>query len=76
LRDQRFKLGEWETQENGVPFLADAPASFACKTIKMIEHSTHTIVLGEVECVRTSATATPLAYYEGAYGSFRSQRAS
>jgi flavin reductase len=61
-RDRRFQLGEWTTQENGVPVLVDASASFVCRTTRLIEYNTHTIVLGEVAGVRTSASATPLAY--------------
>jgi flavin reductase (DIM6/NTAB) family NADH-FMN oxidoreductase RutF len=54
----------WET---GSPILADALASFDCRTSSMHDGGDHVIFVGRVLRLRAIADGRPLLYYRGAY---------
>lgn len=66
--EARFALGEWRADASGIPYLADAQASFLCRHEKSLEYGTHRIVIGLVEKVLTHGSVDPLVYVDGAYG--------
>jgi flavin reductase len=61
-----FAARDWDTDATGVPLLAGAAASFACRLESATEAGTHTVFIGAV--LQTGHnTATPLAYTGRAY---------
>lgn len=63
----RYDGAEWETAVTGARLLKGAAAAFDCTVEEMIERGTHSILIGRVQAVRTSAGAGALAYWNGAY---------
>lgn len=45
---ERFSVGEWEKGTTGVPIAKGALASFECRLEKLIDHTTHVILIGHV----------------------------
>jgi flavin reductase (DIM6/NTAB) family NADH-FMN oxidoreductase RutF len=68
LGDARFPLGRWEAAAGGIPYLADAQASFLCRHEQSLDYGTHCIVIGLVEKVLTHGSVDPLVYVDGTYG--------
>jgi flavin reductase (DIM6/NTAB) family NADH-FMN oxidoreductase RutF len=66
--EARFALGRWQEDEGGIPYLADAQASFLCRHEKSMDYGTHSIVIGLVEKVLMHGSVDPLVYVDGAYG--------
>ena len=65
----RFDLGSWKDSEQ-LPYLTDSLASFICNLDRLIDHGTHTIVIGEVIKVivaDTDEAIDPLIYVNGGY---------
>jgi len=62
---ERFSFGNWETLATGAPALVGALANFDCRTAQVLEFSTHTLFVGDVECVRKNETKTPLLFVDG-----------
>lgn len=70
----RFEVGEWLTDESGLPRLADALAVFICQTSTVITHGTHKVVIGDIQKVIVNdVDVEPLLYANGGYGAFRQQ---
>ena len=63
----RFALGNWQAEEGGLPFLADAQANLFCAVQRVVECCTHGIVLGGVRAVRFAEAVTPLLWQDGHY---------
>lgn len=52
----------------GVPILPDAITVFECKTVNRVDAGDHTILIGQVERLRTGDTSKkPLGYFRGKY---------
>jgi len=68
-RDERFKVGEWNTTVFGAPRLLTALAVFDCEVVHKITHGTHTIFLGEVHDVHVADAneVEPLLYMDRAF---------
>lgn len=64
----RFTTGTWIDLE-GVPALADAQATIACRKGEMLEFGTHAILTGHVTAVRTYDAVEPLVYLDGQFTS-------
>ncbi len=64
---RRFSLGDWQDTEEGLPFLADAQASFVCRLARTLEYATHSVFIGEVLRACSSEAAAPLVYHAGRY---------
>ena len=63
----RYDGAEWETAVTGARLLKGAPAAFDCTVDEMIDRATHTILIGRVQALRTTAGAGALVYWNGAY---------
>jgi flavin reductase (DIM6/NTAB) family NADH-FMN oxidoreductase RutF len=66
----RFGVGEWTSDEDGVRFLADAPANIFCRLEQQHAYGTHSIFIGRVERVRVLEAGQPLLYQAGGIGGF------
>jgi flavin reductase (DIM6/NTAB) family NADH-FMN oxidoreductase RutF len=65
----RFSLGDWQRDENGVPYLTDAQAVFFCQADMVAEYGTHHIVVGKIHQVLVGEDGVnPLLYVDGRYG--------
>lgn len=69
-REERFVTGRWKAAPTGCPILSDAPASFDCRTVQVIDGGTHTIFLGRVLDVQMQAEPPPLLYGYGNFGAY------
>lgn len=67
MRDVRFQTGDWRTDGDGPPQLADAQASIVCTLKDLHAFGTHSIFIGEVEEVVARAGVDPLVYLNGHY---------
>jgi 3-hydroxy-9,10-secoandrosta-1,3,5(10)-triene-9,17-dione monooxygenase reductase component len=67
----RFAGLDWQLGRGGVPLLTDALASFECEIVA--EHPTgdHSIVVAQVDHLRTSPIEDPLVFFAGAFGAVR-----
>jgi flavin reductase (DIM6/NTAB) family NADH-FMN oxidoreductase RutF len=65
--EARFALGRWHADASGIPYLADAQASFLCRHEQSHEYGTHRIVIGLVEKVLIHGNVDPLVYVDGTY---------
>jgi flavin reductase (DIM6/NTAB) family NADH-FMN oxidoreductase RutF len=65
--EARFSLGRWEDEADGIPYLADAQASFLCRHEQSVDYGTHCIVIGLVEKVLIHGSVDPLVYVDGTY---------
>lgn len=65
----RFDLGDWQLDEAGMPYLADAQVNFFCEVDnKDYTYGTHRIVIGLLKKVIVSDDpVNPLIYVNGAY---------
>ncbi|NBE06388.1 flavin reductase family protein [Paragemmobacter ruber] len=63
----RYEGAEWETAVTGARLLKGAPAAFDCTLEEMIDRATHSILIGRVRAIRTTAGAGALLYWNGAY---------
>ena len=64
--EQRFLEGNW-SEFNGIPYNEDSQSNMFCKCIKAMEHTTHTIYLGEIIKVFNQNSFNPLLYKDGNY---------
>ncbi len=65
--EERFGEGDWQTTDLGLPYLADAQASFICRMVNRIDHGTHSIFVGEVLSATAADRVDPLIYVDGRY---------
>lgn len=70
--DERFDSSNWSDTDRGSPALADAVINLDCAIVKTIEFSSHVLLVGLVQEVRTDDTADPLLYVDGEWASTRS----
>lgn len=66
-RDQRFSVGDWRSDEGGLPWLAGAQANLSCVIDAMLAYGTHSIVIARVVEAKVSDEVAPLIYQDGAY---------
>ena len=64
--EQRFLEGSWSEFE-GIPYNEESQSNMFCNCIKTIEHTTHTIYLGEIIKVFNQGSFKPLLYKDGNY---------
>lgn len=65
----RYEGAKWETAITGIQLLVGAPAAFACTVEEMIDRASHSILIGRVHAIRTTADAGALIYWNGAFRS-------
>lgn len=66
-RDQRFGVGQWSRDLNGLPSLDEAQANLSCVVESMAAYGTHSIVVARVAGVHLGGHVSPLIYQDGAY---------
>lgn len=66
---ERFATGDWRTDADGVPYLADAQANLFCRKEQEIAYGSHTIFIGRVLQALIREDVSPLVYRDGCYGS-------
>jgi flavin reductase len=66
---ERFAIGDWQTDADGMPYLADAQANLFCRKEQEISYGSHTIFIGRVLRAFTREDISPLVYRDGRYSS-------
>jgi flavin reductase (DIM6/NTAB) family NADH-FMN oxidoreductase RutF len=66
-REERFSVGHWSHDAEGLPWLEEAQANLSCRVAGLVPYATHSIVIGEVSAVRVAETVSPLIYQDGGY---------
>ena len=64
--EQRFLEKNWSELDN-IPYNSDCQSSLFCNCVQAIQHSTHTIFVGEVTKIINKNTFVPLLYKDGNY---------
>jgi flavin reductase len=64
---ERFATGDWRTDAEGVPYLANAQANLFCGKEQEINYGSHTIFIGRVLQALTREDVSPLVYRDGRY---------
>src|SRR5215468_9988544 len=65
--EDRFRLGDWQEGEDGVPYLVDAQANMFCEIARIMDYTTHTIFVAHVYSARAQEDVDPLLYQDGKY---------
>ncbi|MGS2716546.1 flavin reductase family protein [Eionea flava] len=67
--EERFNSGDWQKNDEGLPYLADAQATFFCRVDSQdIQYGTHRIVVGCIQkTLIDEGEASPLVYVDGRY---------
>jgi flavin reductase len=63
----RFRLGNWQETEGGLPYLVDAQANVFCEVARIIDYTTHTIFVAHVYFATALGDVDPLLYQDGKY---------
>ena len=64
----RFGDADWPALATGVPLLANALAAVDCSLERLVEWSSHAIVIGRVRAIQMGSSTGPLVYWRGHYG--------
>lgn len=65
--EDRFAVGNWQADDMGVPYLADAQAAIICHQRQRISYGSHDIFIGDVQAVHVADQVSPLVYFDGNY---------
>ncbi|MCF8474641.1 MAG: flavin reductase family protein [Emcibacter sp.] len=65
--ENRFKSGDWQTDENNIPYLANAQASIFCDLDDSHSYGSHSIFIGKVKKVIVREDISPLMFLAGDY---------
>lgn len=65
---ERFATGDWRTDTEGMPYLANAQANLFCRKEQEIACGSHTIFIGRVLKALAREDVSPLLYRDGRYG--------
>ena len=63
----RFRVGDWQNDADGVPYLADGQANIFCAVEAVHAYGSHGIFIGRVLSVRNRDAIDPLVYQDGRY---------
>ncbi len=67
IGSERFDSGDWLTDANSTPYLANAQANLFCRKEKEIDYGSHTLFIGRVMQVSARSDISPLLYRDGGY---------
>ena len=67
-RGERFASGDWRSDADGMPYLANAQANLFCQKEQEINYGSHTIFIGRVLRAQARDDVSPLIYRDGRYG--------
>ena len=65
---ERFAADAWQTDAQGLPFLKEAQSNLFCSVAQSTIFGTHSIFIGRLDDVRTTAATRPLIYHDGQFG--------
>lgn len=65
--NERFLVGDWRHEAGRPPRLADACASIVLTPVRIVEHATHSVIIGEVVSTDVRRDLLPLAFHDGGY---------
>lgn len=63
----RFTEGDWLSNAEGVPYLADAQANIFCEIEALHAYGTHSVCIGRVTGAVCRPDVAPLVYQDGTY---------
>lgn len=63
----RFTEGDWLSDDDGLPYLADAQANIFCEVEALHAYGTHSVCIGRVTRAICRPDVAPLVYQDGAY---------
>ncbi len=63
----KFSLGDWQTGDENIPYLADAQSSIFCDLDDHHDYGSHTIFIGKVTKVISRDDISPLMFLAGNY---------
>ena len=66
--EERFSVVEWRAGRTGVPVALGALASFECRLERVVDHTTHVVLIGEV-VETTLGDGHSLVYLDGGFSS-------
>ncbi|MBB4076174.1 cob(II)yrinic acid a,c-diamide reductase [Bartonella fuyuanensis] len=66
-QNECFNVAQWGTLQTGAPSLSNALASFDCRLICWHEHSTHSVLIGEVVAINCNQEKDALIYLKRGY---------
>ncbi|MFZ1741858.1 MAG: flavin reductase family protein, partial [Pontixanthobacter sp.] len=64
---KRFQTGDWQYDDRGTPYLADAQSNLFCTINAALTYASHSIFVGTVNRVRLEGQIAPLIYSDGRY---------
>ncbi|EJK88143.1 MULTISPECIES: flavin reductase family protein [Rhizobium] len=64
---ERFLVGGWAEDAQGIPYLPDAQANLFCEVDQTVAYSTHQIVIGRAIASGFAERVDPLIYQNGGY---------
>ncbi len=70
--EARFQVGDWRSDEGGMPYLADAQSNLFCEIDSVVPYATHSIVIGRVVAARVEDSIRPLIFADGKLGATQS----
>lgn len=65
--EARFAVGDWLSDDDGVPYLADAQANIFCEIEAVHGYGSHSICIGRVIRAVSRSDVAPLIYQDGVY---------
>lgn len=65
--EARFRVGDWQSDGQGVPYLADAQANVFCEIEALHAYGSHSVCIGRVLRAECRSDVAPLIYQDGAY---------
>ena len=65
--EERFSLGDWQQDDENIPYLAGAQASIFCDLDGAHDYGSHTIFIGKVKKIITKDDVSPLMFLDGKY---------
>lgn len=63
----RYAGAEWEIAETGARLLRGAPVAFDCTVEELIDRDSHTILIGRVRSIRSTAGAGALIWWQNGF---------
>jgi flavin reductase (DIM6/NTAB) family NADH-FMN oxidoreductase RutF len=64
---QRFEVGDWRDESNGMCYLHDAQCNLFCVVDQVVPFATHSIIIGRVNAVRVAESIAPLIFADGKF---------
>lgn len=70
--EARFQVGEWRSEDSGMPYLEGAQCNLFCDIDTVIPYGTHSVIVGKVSAARVEEGIRPLIFADGKLGATQS----